>query len=90
MGAGLKDFQPMRLQQAHANDVVIFIMRAEVLKKDALELKAKLIVDVQVAHIDIVGMNIDFVHPQNQKRMIKKEKNGAFADAFAPESSIAH
>ena len=60
-GAAGKDLQPERFKQSHAQDVLVFVTDGDVVKENSFQLETKPAVEIDIAHVDVPRMDVDFV-----------------------------
>ena len=56
-----KDLQPERLEQSHAHDILVFVTDSDVVKKNSFELETKPTVEIDIAHVDVARVDVNFV-----------------------------
>ena len=59
--AGGKDAQPNRFEQSHAQDVLVLVIDADVVKEDSFQLETKPAVEINIAHVDVARVDINFI-----------------------------
>ena len=53
--------QPERFKQSHAEDVLVFVTDGDVVKENSFQLETKPAVEIDIAHVDVARMDVNFV-----------------------------
>jgi hypothetical protein len=59
--AARKDLQPERFEQSHAQDVLVFVTDGDVVKENSFQLETKPAVEIDIAHVDVAGVDVNLV-----------------------------
>src|SRR5436190_12017284 len=81
-GAG-EDLEPEGFEKRHADDVLAFFAHFDVLEENPLHLETKSAVQIDVAHVDVAGVNVNLVQVADHECVVEKAEGGPFADALA-------
>ena len=74
--------QPERLEQSHADYVLVFVADCDVVEKNAFKFEPKSAVEIDVANVDVTRVNVNLVQVPDYKRIVKKAKGRSLSDSF--------